>query len=105
MTTKTCPRCFLTDPADREACIQRPVLGCPEPVDLKDTGVVVIKCDVCPKLFAIPVGNIMQRKRLNEMGPCSQDKCAARVVLPKLAVPGKRTPPPPIAEAPSGKGK
>jgi hypothetical protein len=102
---KTCPRCFLTDEDDRANCIQRPVMGCPEPVDLEDTGVVMVKCDACSKLVAIPVGNIMQRKRLSELGPCSLDQCAARVVLPPKA----RSGPPPITDeskaVAGGKGK
>lgn len=92
---KTCPRCFLATKDARANCINKQTIGCPEPMELEDTAQVTVKCDVCPKMFSIPVGNIMQRKRLTELGPCSQDQCAARVVLP----PKRNNPnlPPPIS--------
>lgn len=92
----TCTRCFRVSDEDRDNCPDLGVLGCPIPVDISDDKALVVKCDLCRKLKAIPIGNIMQRKRLTELGACQSDVCQARIILPTPA--GRPATPPPITE-------
>lgn len=102
-----CNRCFRTTDEDFDTCPSKDSpLPCPPPVEVSDDMVVIVHCGACPKTRAIPVGNIMQRKRLTELGTCVSDQCQARVVLPTVTRPST---PPPITEQPEatkrGKGK
>ena len=92
---KTCPRCFLTDPDDRASCVQREVMGCPEPVDMAEVNAIEIVCAApcggdCGKHLAVPIGNVMKRRQLTELGMCAFDVCRARVVRSRPPSPAER---------------
>lgn len=91
-----CNRCFRTTAEDMDNCPSKDsYLPCPPPVEVSDDKVVIVTCAACPKTRAIPIGNIMQRKRLSELGPCLHDQCKAVVVLPTVTRPST---PPPISD-------
>lgn len=91
-SVRTCPRCFLPE-AHSGDCADRDTLGCPTPLDLPADAAVTFKCGPCKKVFTVPVQNIMQRKRLNQLGQCQGDRCHARVVQP-AAIPSPTGPAP-----------
>lgn len=106
---KTCPQCFKTAPTDRASCINKPMGMCPDPVDTKEVNAVEIVCAApcgggCGKHLAVPIGNIMKRRKLTELGICAFDNCRARIVVPKA--PAAKPTPPPITEVgPRTKGR
>lgn len=101
---KLCTRCFRTTDEDFETCPDLAVLGCPEPVEMTDDKALVVKCDLCRKVRALPIGNVMKRNKLTQLGVCQSDNCQAYIVLPAKA-PNPATPPPITEAKRSGKGK
>lgn len=95
-----CPDCFKSEPEDRDNCPRKDLGMCPPPIPF-DGGTVEIVCAApCGgefgKHLAIPIGNVMKRNKLTNLGRCGFDVCRARVVHPKAKPPTAA--PPPISE-------
>jgi hypothetical protein len=106
--TLTCPTCFKTEEDDRANCINRQSNMCPDAVELEQSAVVEVVCAApcggpCGKHLAVPIGSVMKRRQLTNLGVCEYDTCRARVVYPQRnAGPSS---PPPITQDKRGQGK
>lgn len=83
----TCPTCFRVEEEDRLNCPNRQLQMCPTPEALVDDRMVEIACEApcggpCGKHMALPLGNVMKRRQLTNLGACAYDVCRARVVHP-----------------------
>lgn len=90
--------CFKVEEDDRMNCPNRQLAMCPPAVALTDDRFVEVVCAApcgsaaCGKHLAIPIGNVMKRRQLTNLGVCAFDQCRARVVLPSAK--GGNVPPP-----------
>lgn len=101
---RTCTRCFRTKDEDFDTCPDLAVLGCPLPVEVTDDKALVVACGLCKKVRAIPIGNVMKRQRLTQLGVCQSDVCQAKIILPTPRA--QPATPPPLTEARrGGRGK
>lgn len=84
---RACPTCFKTDEDDIANCLNKPLNMCPKSERIADERAVEIVCAApCGgpqgKHLACPIGNIMKRRQLTNLGSCAFDVCRARVVHP-----------------------
>lgn len=75
LSPKFCPRCFR--PEDQMGHCGDFALGCPRPAQLAPDQTVTIHCGPCGFTRIVPVGNLVQGRRVDELRNCQHDVCRA----------------------------
>lgn len=75
---KFCPRCFRVEYEIGPQNCGNFALSCPPPAQLPKDAVVTIACGPCAFTRTVPIANLVQGRRVDELRNCLHDECQCR---------------------------